>query len=173
MALDVPVPGLFDYRVDRPVRVGQRVVVPFGRRDLIGVVVDLPAAPALDESKLRDVIRVLDDLTPLPEDWLRLSRFAAEYYQRPLGEVMLPALPGPLRKPSSYDGLRSGDGPIARLDERAGRADAAGGQGGCEGSAGGREGRKGCGKSGQGGRKGVEVCRKSIESGYQSGPAGR
>ena len=125
MALDVPVPGLFDYRVDRPVRVGQRVVVPFGRRDLIGVVVDLPAAPALDESKLRDVIRVLDDLTPLPEDWLRLSRFAAEYYQRPLGEVMLPALPGPLRKPSSYDGLRSGDGPIARLDERAGRADAA------------------------------------------------
>ena len=37
-------------------------VVPFGRRDLIGVVVELPAAPALDESKLRDVIRVLDDL---------------------------------------------------------------------------------------------------------------
>lgn len=125
VALDVPVPGLFDYRVDRPVKVGQRVVVPFGRRDLIGVVVDLPAAPALDESKLRDVIRVLDDLTPLPEDWLRLARFAAEYYQRPLGEVMLPALPGPLRKPSSYDGVRSGDGPIARLDERAGRADAA------------------------------------------------
>jgi primosomal protein N' (replication factor Y) len=125
VALDVPVPGLFDYRVAQAVRVGQRVVVPFGRRDLIGVVVDLPATPALDESKLRDVIRVLDDLTPLPEDWLRLARFAAEYYQRPLGEVMLPALPGPLRKPSSYDGVRSGDGPIARLDERAGRADAA------------------------------------------------
>jgi primosomal protein N' (replication factor Y) len=125
VALDVPVPGLFDYRVAQAVRVGQRVVVPFGRRDLIGMVVDLPATPALDESKLRDVIRVLDDLTPLPEDWLRLARFAAEYYQRPLGEVMLPALPGPLRKPSSYDGVRSGDGPIARLDERAGRADAA------------------------------------------------
>lgn len=125
VALDVPLPGLFDYRVTQPVTVGQRVVVPFGRRDLIGVVVELPAAPALDESKLRDVIRVLDDLPPLPDDWLRLARFAAEYYQRPLGEVMLPALPGPLRKPSSYDGLRSGDGPIARLDERAGRAAAA------------------------------------------------
>src|SRR5690606_459213 len=49
---------------------------------------------------------------------LRLTCFAAEYYQRPLGEVMLPALPGPLRKPASYLGARAGAGPVARLDAR-------------------------------------------------------
>ncbi|WP_246766768.1 hypothetical protein, partial [Bordetella pertussis] len=31
-------------------------------------------------------------LPPMPADWMRLARFAADYYQRPLGEVMLPVL---------------------------------------------------------------------------------
>ncbi|CAB3658957.1 primosomal protein N' [Achromobacter pestifer] len=118
VALDVPLPGPFDYRSDAPVPVGLRVIVPFGRRKMIGVVVENPAEPSFDPKQIRPIEQVLDDLPPFDEDWLRLARFAADYYQRPLGEVMLPTLPPPLRKPTAYQGKRSAGGPVARLDNR-------------------------------------------------------
>lgn len=121
VALDVPLAGPFDYRANEPVEVGLRVIVPFGRRHLIGVVTELPDAPAVAPEQVRDVEQVLRDVPPLPADWLRLAAFAADYYQRPLGEVMMPALPGPLRKPSSYQSARAGAGPVARLDARQAR----------------------------------------------------
>jgi len=115
VALDVPLPGPFDYRSATPLAVGMRVIVPFGRRRMVGVVVESHVASVLPDTQLRDVARVLDDLPALPADWLRLARFAARYYQRPLGEVMLPALPALLRKVSAYEGKRAGEGPVARL----------------------------------------------------------
>jgi len=118
VALDVPLPGPFDYRSDAPVAMGLRVIVPFGRRKLIGVVVDNPAEPSYDPKQIRPIEEVLDDLPPFDEGWLRLARFAADYYQRPLGEVMLPTLPPPLRKPAAYQGKRSAGGPVARMDGR-------------------------------------------------------
>lgn len=116
VALDVPLPGLFDYRCDESVEPGLRVIVPFGRRKLVGVVVEQVDAPAIDPAQVKPVEQVLRDLPPFAPDWMRLARFAAEYYQRPLGEVMLPVLPPPLRKPSAYQGKRSGEGPVARRD---------------------------------------------------------
>lgn len=118
VVLDVPLPGPFDYRHVAPVEPGTRVIVPFGRRKLIGVVVDNPAEPGYEPSQIKDVEQVLDDLPPLSERWMRLARFAADYYQRPLGEVMLPALPGPLRKVSAYQGKRASGGPVARQARR-------------------------------------------------------
>lgn len=120
VALDVPLQGLFDYRALSPVQVGTRVIVPFGRRKLVGVVVGTPEQPALDASLVRDVDQVLDDLPPFPVDWLRLASFAAQYYQRPLGEVMLPTLPAPLRRIGAYQGKRSAGGPVSRMDKRSG-----------------------------------------------------
>jgi len=118
VALDVPLPRLFDYRSAHPVQVGARVIVPFGRRQLIGVVVACPQSTDVPEAQVRDVLQALDDLPPLPASWLRLVEFAARYYQRPLGEVMLPTLPASLRKAAAYQGKRSAGGPVARLDKR-------------------------------------------------------
>jgi len=117
VALDVPLPGLFDYRVAGSVEIGAgaRVIVPFGRRRLVGVVVQTNVTSTLPDAQLRDVARVFDDLPPLPADWLQLAQFAARYYQRPLGVVMLPALPALLRKVSAYEGKRAGGGPVARM----------------------------------------------------------
>jgi primosomal protein N' (replication factor Y) len=125
VALDVPLPGPFDYSAATDVAIGQRVIVPFGRRKLIGVVIDTPDTPAIDPSAIRPVEDVLQDLPPFSTQWLRLARFAADYYQRPLGEVILPALPPPLRKPSAYQGQRSAGGPVARMDKRRKKAIAA------------------------------------------------
>lgn len=119
VALDVPLNGLFDYCSATHIPPGTRVIVPFGRRKLVGVVVATPAAPAVDVKLVKPVDEILDDTPPLPADWLRLASFAAQYYQRPLGEVMLPALPAGLRKVSAYQGKRSGGGPVKRMDKRA------------------------------------------------------
>ena len=122
VALDVPLAGVFDYRAPAGARGGQRLIVSFGRREMVGIVIETPATPAVAVEQVKDVVQMLDDLPPFPDDWLKLAAFAADYYQRPMGEVMLPALPGPLRKPAAYQGLRAAGGPVARLDAKAARA---------------------------------------------------
>src|SRR5690606_22125587 len=124
VALDVPIPALYDYCSAQVVEVGQRVIVPFGRREMVGMVVERPAAPAIEATQLRAVSQVLDDLPPMPDDWLRLMEFAARYYQRPLGEVIMPALPAPLRRAHAYTGKRAGAGPVRRLEKRLQKATA-------------------------------------------------
>ncbi|UOD50236.1 primosomal protein N' [Orrella daihaiensis] len=119
VALDVPLAGPFDYASAEPVEAGDRVLVPFGRRRLIGVVIQIDIEPTLPPEQIRPIERVLRDLGPLLPKWLALAEFAAGYYQRPVGEVMLPALPVPLRRVSSYEGKRAGQqGPVERLKKR-------------------------------------------------------
>ncbi len=118
VALDVPLLGLFDYSADHAVAIGTRVIVSFGRRNMVGIVVETPQAPVIDASRVKAVAQVLDDLPPMPADWMRLARFASQYYQRPLGEVMLPALPAGLRKVVAYQGKRAAGGPVCRIDKR-------------------------------------------------------
>lgn len=118
VVLDVPLDGPFDYACHEPVNVGQRVLVPFGKRRMIGVVVDCPPNPALPEGQVKPVERVLGDAPTLTTSWLKFASFAASYYQRPLGEVVMPALPVSLRSISAYEGKRSAEGPVARIDAR-------------------------------------------------------
>lgn len=119
VALDVPLLGAFDYRSTNAVPLGSRVIVPFGRRKLVGIVVATPADPAVALEQVKEIDQVLDDTPPMSPDWLRMAAFAAQYYQRPIGEVMLPALPPSLRKVTAYQGKRSAGGPVKRNDRRA------------------------------------------------------
>lgn len=125
VALDVPLSGPFDYLATEPVVAGDRVIVPFGRRRLIGVVTQCDVTPSLSAENIREIEKVLRDLDPLPAKWLELAAFAASYYQRPMGEVVLPALPVPLRRVSSYEGKRVGQqGPVERLKKRLAKSSA-------------------------------------------------
>jgi primosomal protein N' (replication factor Y) len=100
VALDVPLPRLFDYACDGAdaADVGRRAVVPFGARAVVGVIVAVGAATDVPAHKLRAARTILRDMPPLPPDWLELARFAADYYHRPLGEVIHAALPPRLRR---------------------------------------------------------------------------
>ncbi|KAF1048419.1 replication restart helicase PriA [Xylophilus sp.] len=96
--------GLLTYRSARPLPPGTLVRVPFGRREVLGVVWDGDQAPAdtADGSiAMRDVAGVLDGLAPLGAAWRALVSFAARYYQRAPGEVALAALPPQLRELST------------------------------------------------------------------------
>jgi primosomal protein N' (replication factor Y) len=99
VALDVPLAKLFDYAQPSDVRaqIGDRVVVPFGARQQLGVVIDAQVESALPVSRVKAVTAVRDDAPRLPADWLDLMRFLSAYYQRPLGETILSALPPRLR----------------------------------------------------------------------------
>ena len=109
VALDVPLPQLFDYRCsDEAAVVGARVLVPFGRRRMIGVIVEKPQQSDVAEHKLKLAQRVLDREALLDHDTLRLLHFAAEYYAYPLGAVVMTALPAALRRVLKRDSLPQG-----------------------------------------------------------------
>ena len=102
VALDTPLDFCFDYLwpfdATQPLPLaGQLVVVPFGRREAVGVVTCIAATTAVAADKLKPVLAVRAQLPPLSPAWQALCGFAADYYQRPLGEVMLPGLPKSLR----------------------------------------------------------------------------
>ena len=99
MALAVPLARLFDYAVpeDLSLQVGDRVVVPFGARQQIGVVLEAEAESDLPSERMKPIVAVRDDAPRLSAEWLELMRFLSGYYQRPLGETIVSALPPRLR----------------------------------------------------------------------------
>ncbi|CAM3389032.1 primosomal protein N' [Halomonas lysinitropha] len=102
VAVPSPLRRLFDYRPCREVPPGGwlpglRVRVPFGRREVVGVVVECRDASELPLSSLKPVSGCLDG-APLPVDWLWLCRFAARYYQHALGDTLHQSMPGLLRQ---------------------------------------------------------------------------
>ena len=101
IALDTPLASCFDYRWpcaagEEPLP-GQLALVPFGRREVVGLIVAVRNTTDVAPDKLKDALAVRSQLGPLSGAWLALAAFAADYYQRPLGEVALPGLPKNLR----------------------------------------------------------------------------
>jgi len=102
VALPSPLRRLFDYRPCRETpadgwQPGLRVQVPFGRRQVVGVVIECRHTSELAMDKLKPVDACLD-ATPLPADWLWLCTFTARYYQHALGDTLHQALPALLRQ---------------------------------------------------------------------------
>lgn len=105
VVIDTPLDAVFDYRCAQPVVPGQLVVVPFGNRRVVALVVATADTTEVPADRLRDIERVLDWVPPLDAEWRALAEFAASYYHRALGEVTLPALPPLWRTPGSWDNL--------------------------------------------------------------------
>ena len=99
VALDVPLSTLFDYVVSEKTQleIGQRVLVPFGRKQALGVAMEWVQDSALAADRIKAVAQVLDDVPPLPQELLTLLRFCSDYYHHPLGMTVLSALPTRLR----------------------------------------------------------------------------
>ena len=103
VALDVPLPTLFDYRSEDATRadIGYRVLVPFGKKRRVGVIWDVAPKSEVADSRLRSVEKILREVAPLPPEWLALAEFCSGYYHGPLGEVVAAALPPRLRTAKS------------------------------------------------------------------------
>ncbi len=113
VALDIPVRQVFDYlaqpeppsgpmsaetaaQVPEP-RAGIRVRVPFGRRRLVGIVVETAVQSGVPSERLKTALAALDTDPLLDEPTLGLIRWAADYYHHPIGQAIAAALPRALR----------------------------------------------------------------------------
>ena len=101
VALDVPLAKLFEYSLPEGIdaRIGDRVAVRFGAQQKIGVVIEDRVVPELAAERIKPISALRDDAPRLPADWIALMRFLSGYYQRPLGETVISALPPRLRSP--------------------------------------------------------------------------
>ncbi|MFK7889295.1 MAG: primosomal protein N' [Granulosicoccus sp.] len=99
VAVPVPLFRHFDYRWEfaTPVLPGARVTVPFGRRQLIGIVLGEVETSDVPKSKLRAVSLQNDTQALLTDDVLDLLQWSSRYYHHPIGEVIASALPALLR----------------------------------------------------------------------------
>ncbi|MEZ5461105.1 primosomal protein N' [Dokdonella sp.] len=100
VAVPVPLHRLFDYRLASDMAEpgpGSRVRVPFGRRQLTGIVVEIADNSAVADAKLQEVSALLDQRPLLTEELMQTLSWAARYYQHALGEVCEAGLPTGLR----------------------------------------------------------------------------
>lgn len=112
VAVLAPVPKPLSYIVPEHlqdhVHVGQRVIVPLGRRKASGIIISTAGEPAGVE--LKEIIDLIDDAPLLPRGLVSIILWAAEYYFAPPSEVIECAVPFALgsdktrRTPAKADG---------------------------------------------------------------------
>jgi primosomal protein N' (replication factor Y) (superfamily II helicase) len=103
VAVPSPLRRVFDYLLPAEcgfanIKPGMRVLVPFGRQEIIGVVLEVATESKLELAKLKPVLAVLDDEPLLPKTILNLITWVSNYYHHPIGDVVSNALPSFLRE---------------------------------------------------------------------------
>lgn len=100
VALPVPLDKRFDYLITPnqfPVE-GGRVVVPFGRQSLVGIVTSLTHQSDFPIEQLKSITTVLDHKPIWPDKLYDLLLWCSHFYHHPLGDTLANALPAALRK---------------------------------------------------------------------------
>lgn len=99
VALPVAPDKLFDYQVASHLpmpAVGARVLVPFGSRQLIGIVMNTiePITSDILATKLKSIIALPDNNEPLlSADSQKLAQWLSDYYHYPIGQTVFGLLP--------------------------------------------------------------------------------
>ncbi len=90
---------IFDYKVnDLTVYEGSRVVVPFGKYVTEGFVMRLKSSSTYPYEKLKNIIRVIDDIPALTSENLKLCNYMHELYHVPYAPILRLFLPTEMRK---------------------------------------------------------------------------
>src|ERR1017187_870307 len=104
VALPIPLRSTFTYAVpaalDGEILVGRRIVVPFGRRAMIGVgLTESDRAPegarfkSPGKSEIKEIAELMDPLPALPPKLIELGHWISRYYLAPIGEAFRAMLP--------------------------------------------------------------------------------
>ncbi len=86
MPLALPMQRLSYRCTDGAVKVGARVVVPIGKREVVAIVAAICDTPP--ENKLRDVVMVIDRIPLLCTEDIDFAQWVATYYMRRFGEII-------------------------------------------------------------------------------------
>ena len=101
VALPVPLRQTFTYRLPfglrDSVKLGARLLVPFGERHITGYAVALHTQLSeeieFDESALKEIIELVDEEPLITAEILRLTQWTADYYASSWGEMLKASLP--------------------------------------------------------------------------------
>ncbi|MGH9687364.1 MAG: primosomal protein N', partial [Candidatus Acidiferrales bacterium] len=100
VALPVPLRSAFTYAIpsalDGECLVGRRLVVPFGRRAMVGVGIaesQLPPVAAPPPSQIKELVSAMDSIPALTPNLIVLGQWISRYYAAPIGETMRAMLP--------------------------------------------------------------------------------
>ena len=105
VAIPSPLRRSFDYLVpdsfaESPPQRGCRVRVPFGKREVVGLVIESTDSSDFALEKLKPISAIIDRQPLLPESLFKLFIWAANYYQHPIGDALFSTLPVLLRSGS-------------------------------------------------------------------------
>jgi primosomal protein N' (replication factor Y) len=111
IAVDTPLHRVFDYLpLEQSKRsdytTGQRVIIPFGRQQKTGVILNITSKTELTDKQLKPISELLDQTALLCEQDVALYKWTSDYYHHPIGEVFAQALPKQ---------IRSGKSPVIEL----------------------------------------------------------
>jgi len=104
IALPVPMRQTFDYLAShtdtrsQQELIGCRVSVPFGRRNLVGIIVSIKTTTDYPLDKLKPITSVIDNYQLIPNELMELLIWASNYYNHPIGDVIFASLPPAIRK---------------------------------------------------------------------------
>jgi primosomal protein N' (replication factor Y) len=103
VAIDTPLRRHFDYLLPPNCEIHQlipgiRLRVPFGKKNTIGLLLAVDQQTDVESYKLKPAIEILDEKPVLTESVLALMRWASQYYQHPIGDVVMGSLPALLRR---------------------------------------------------------------------------
>ncbi|MDD5722180.1 MAG: primosomal protein N' [Syntrophales bacterium] len=96
VAISIPSAATFTYGVpddmEGQIAVGKRVLVPLGRRNVTGYIVE--SIFSTDTPSVKDIIDLLDSEPLFNAQDLEFYRWISEYYMYPLGKTLKSSLPG-------------------------------------------------------------------------------
>ena len=101
VALPLPPRQTFTYKLPEGyaerLKIGSRVLVPFGNRVLTGYAIDLheqlDGALGVEEAAVKDVVEILDEIPLINVEILTLTKWTADYYAASWGEMLKASLP--------------------------------------------------------------------------------
>ena len=97
IAVGLPLRQCFTYKSKVAIKKGTRVVVPFGKKSIVGIVVKKISNPNSLKG-LKEIISIADNHSCFDNSIFSTILWASEYYHHPIGEVFFSFMPTLLRK---------------------------------------------------------------------------
>jgi len=90
---------VFEYQIpdDMQVAVGERVIVPFGSRNLQGFIVDICDSCSYDEDKVKPILQKIENFSVIKKEMLELMKYMAEKLHLKLASILRLFLPSEMR----------------------------------------------------------------------------
>lgn len=88
---------VFDYRIEQDICVGSRVLVEFGRQIKDGYLIDICSSTNYDPSKVKPIIKPLEDFAVLKPDQLEMAKFLKSKYNIGMCDSIRLFLPSEMR----------------------------------------------------------------------------